>query len=610
MTQISNYKDYVNAVNEAKLHDYRYFTLNAPTISDEEYDRLYFAIQDYETQHPEHILPDSPTQSAHAEVKNGHKQIRRRTEMLSTEKAQTIEKVQKWMKKTTKKLATVPGDSSAGLYTVEWKYDGISLSLVYIDGQLTEASYGKGMEGNDCLAHCLKVASIPNTIPAAGRVEVRGEMVVPFANLAKTGYKNCRSAASGIMADTASPLTDCLEFYPYWTDIDADERYGNHQSGKMFLIYTLGFNTLGSLNIPAYSIDNIADVIEKYTNDRPTLPFPTDGLVIKVDKMEQWDSLGRNDHHPHYAIAYKFAAATAETTIKDIQINIGKTGKRTPVAYFEPIVINGATYQKASVGSEDKLAQLGIEVGSRVIVSLRNDVIPHIDHVVNENETLRYETADAYENETADAYENENHVIAAPEIEENSLNSCNSLTEKENSVSSVPSVCSIEENQQAEYTENTEDVSLNPCNSLTEETNTDNTDNADAEVTLLNPCNQCSEQEQENSLNPCNSLTEKDPPYTAPAITPVTPAEPLCSGYPPRPEHLRRKYRMVGDPRIHRHTDGTASVAVAQEPEPATWQKIAGATVATIAVIAIAIALFSTIGIAVFLLPLLAGAFK
>lgn len=371
MTTIKNHSEYVNAANEAKLHDYRYFTLNAPTITDEEYDRLYFAIQDYETAHPDETLADSPTQSAHGEVKNGHKQIRRRTEMLSTEKAQTIEKVQKWMTKTTKK-------TGEALYTVEWKYDGISLSLVYIDGQLTEASYGKGMEGNDCLAHCLKVQSVPNTIPASGRVEVRGEMVVPFANLAKTGYKNCRSAASGIMADTASTLTGCLEFHPYWTDANIGnncryrvamlaERYG--------FLYDVDLSTLHQF----VDLNNLEEVIEYATNRRASLPYPTDGLVIKVDKMEQWDSLGRNDHHPHHAIAYKFAAATAETTITRIEITTGKTGKRTPVAYFEPITINGATYQKASIGSEAKLVELGIAEGSRVIVSLRNDVIPHIE---------------------------------------------------------------------------------------------------------------------------------------------------------------------------------------------------------------------------------------
>lgn len=371
MTQITDFTTYTAAVNEAKLHDYRYFILNAPTITDQQYDELFFAIQDYEQQHPEHTLPDSPTQSAHAEVKNGHKQIRRRTEMLSTEKAQTVERVQKWMQKTTKKTAS-------SIYSIEWKYDGISLSLVYIDGQLTEASYGKGIQGNDCLQTCLQVASIPHTIPVSGRVEVRGEMVVPFAHLDKTGYKNCRSAAAGIMADTATTLTDCLEFHPYWTDAN----FGQSIDFRLSVLKTsYGFLPDGdAARLPSsVQFGSIGDVIEDATKRRSSLPYPTDGLVIKVDNCDQWDSLGRNEHHPHCAIAYKFAAATAETTITRIDITTGRTGKRTPVAYFQPVTINGATYQKASIGSEAKLAELAIQVGSRVIVSLRNDVIPHID---------------------------------------------------------------------------------------------------------------------------------------------------------------------------------------------------------------------------------------
>lgn len=371
MKKITSYNDYVSMVNKIKTYDHQYFILNAPTVSDEEYDRLYFAVQEYEEENPLDVLADSPTQSAHGEVKNGHRQIRRRTEMLSTEKAQTIEKVQKWMLKTSRK-------TDDGLYSVEWKYDGVSVSLVYIDGQLMEASYGKGIEGNDCLQHCMEVASIPNTIPASGRVEVRGEMVVPFANLEKTGYKNCRSAAAGIMAGTQSPYIDCLEFHPYWTDVAIGEncRYRVEMLARDYgFLYDTDLYNLHQF----VTESNLDEVIEYATNRRASLPYPTDGLVIKVSDVSKWESLGRNEHHPHYAIAYKFAAPTAETTITRIEITVGRTGKRTPVAHFEPVVINGNTYQKASVGSEATLEDMDVNEGDRVVVSLRNDVIPHIE---------------------------------------------------------------------------------------------------------------------------------------------------------------------------------------------------------------------------------------
>ena len=538
MTTITNHSEYTAAVNEAKLHDYRYFTLNAPTITDEEYDRLYFAIQDYETAHPDETLADSPTQSAHAEVKNGHKQIRRRTEMLSTEKAQTIEKVQKWMKKTTKK-------TGEGLYTVEWKYDGISLSLVYIDGQLTEASYGKGMEGNDCLQHCLKVASIPDTISpndyfksVSGRVEVRGEMVVPFANLKKTGYKNCRSAAAGIMADTASTLTDCLEFHPYYID-GATMFLSEHEAegSCMEHISSLGF--LHTNNSILHDEDDVERDIKEWEKTRSEQPFPTDGLVIKVDDRTKWDTLGRNDHHPHYAIAYKFAAATAETTVTCIEITVGKTGKRTPVAYFEPITINGATYQKASVGSEAKLAELGIEVGSRVIVSLRNDVIPHIEKKTLSDPLpdplpLKGEGVDTTLNETSEPrnIEEEPCVIAEPEIEATPCKPCMAVA----------------------------DTDIDPI------------------AEYLSPA---------TSIEPTVSET-----LCAPVIESVT-------NYRPRREP-KRKYRMVGD------APSTPAMEEAQ-PKRIPWYVY---LLIVLAIVALAVLCYAGLGAVVFLLPLLAGAFK
>ena len=571
MTQITNHSEYVSLINTLKAHDYRYFTLNAPTISDEEYDQLYFLAQAYEEQHPEETLSDSPTQCAHGEVKNGHKQILRRTEMLSTEKAQTIEKVQKWMKKTTKKINSLPcGEGQGGVFTVEWKYDGISLSLVYIDGQLAEASYGKGIEGNDCLAHCLKVQSIPNTIPASGRVEVRGEMVVPFANLKKTGYKNCRSAASGIMADTASTLTDCLEFHPYYCEGFTPEDYGCHNpegidlQSRFNALMTWGFIDTVIVSV-IHNEGEIDDVIDMCEKSRPNLTFPTDGLVVKVADIDKWNILGRNDHHPHYAIAYKFAAATAETTITRIEVTVGKTGKRTPVAYFEPITINGATYQKASIGSEAKLAELGIAEGSRVLVSLRNDVIPHIEKAIaSDGETT--DLTDSTEEPTSapsapSASEENTHVIAEPEIEAHA----------------------------------------------------DNADNVDSNSL-----------EEEKSAESVESAGEPETPirYEAPTIDPITPAldESLCYGsyedayvtepvrHQPKPvvrREPKRKYRMVGEGNNTPSPSNGRGGAIAEERV-----SVFAYILAALALVAIGILCFASLGAAVFFLPLLAGAFK
>lgn len=357
--------NYTQMVNELKAHDYHYFVENAPIISDEDYDKLYFAVQDYEQQHPDEILPDSPTQYAHGEVKNGHVQVRRRVPMLSTEKAQTKEAVQKWMSKMEKRVGP-------SYVTIEWKFDGVSCSLVYLNGQLTEASYGKGIEGNDCLA--VARAVVPNHISMSGRVEVRGEMVVPFDRLSATGYKNCRSAAAGILADTHTPLARCLEFYPYWVQTKV---CGDSQNEAMRLLPNLGFSCTDSLRVGDCA--DLPKALGAWESQRSNLPFPVDGVVVKLDNRGLWDLVGGTAHHPNYLIAYKFAAATQTTTLRRIDITVGSTGKRTPVAYFDPIVINGATYSKASLGSEATLATLGIQPGDSIVVSLRNDVIPHVE---------------------------------------------------------------------------------------------------------------------------------------------------------------------------------------------------------------------------------------
>ena len=381
---------YKEAVNIAHLLDDAYWNKNAPLVSDDIYDAVYCEIAAFEKKY-QYSLPDSPTNYLGLAPANGRRQVLRRTTMLSTEKAQTIDAVCKWMTKTRFKLS----GPTAHIFTLEWKYDGVSLSLVYVHGVLTEASEGKGDQGNDVMRHCQWITGIPQTIPALEsepRIEVRGEVVMPFVLLNQTDYKNCRSAAAGIMANGASTQKECslLSFYPWWVEgLDIQGRIPgcpllnlDKQETMMNELQNLGFSS-------GYTLCNVVGTaelkqeIENFTAMRDDLTFPTDGIVIKVASKSLWDDLGKTDHHPKCMIAYKFPAQARVTTVRRIEITIGeKTGKRTPVAYFDPVVINGATYQKCSIGSEAKQQELGIYVGSRVKVSLRNDVIPHIDCVV------------------------------------------------------------------------------------------------------------------------------------------------------------------------------------------------------------------------------------
>lgn len=375
-----NKQNYIELVNTVKKHDYRYWTLNAPTITDEEYDVLYSQLQECEQEHPEWILPDSPTQVISTATNgNNRRLVRRRTIMLSTEKANSVEKLVKWMRKTTKAAIKLECYDPY-LFTVEWKYDGESCSLVYIDGDLVEASTGKGMDGMDALQHVRYIPNIPQHINAKGRVEVRGEVICPFANLAATGYKTCRMAAAGYLANAVpnEKVGKLMEFYPYWSDIQIP------YEDQVSVIEALTFGRVGSfrsdkVRVEAPTHTDVAhydDAVAYYAERRHSLPFPTDGLVIKAYDRSRWSDFGATDHHPKYSCAYKFPGVTAVTTLRSVEITVGeKTGKRTPVAHFDPVVMNGATYKQCSCGSEATFSEKNIKPGDRIIVTLANDVI-------------------------------------------------------------------------------------------------------------------------------------------------------------------------------------------------------------------------------------------
>lgn len=392
--KINSKQDYVANVNIAKYHNYRYFVLNSPSITDAEYDDLYFAIQEYETAHPADVLPDSPTQKVGADSTASKRDVMHRTPMMSTQKCKTVEDVIKWMKQTRKACQKMGYDiGTVRPFCIEWKYDGCSCSLVYQDGNLIEASTrGDYMKGLNILHHVKRIASIPQTIKPKGRVEVRGEIVMPFSNLEKTTglYKDCRTAAASILnTDTVSEYDTLLDFYAWQliTEWDPSDEKGlpyfgpdKSTAGALCeLANVLDFKVAGFIET---SETDIEQYIAELTAERSNLPFPTDGLVIKLENKTLYDALGRTEHHPKYCIAYKFPPMTAQTVITNIEVTTGATGKRTPILYFEPVTMNGKTYVKASGGSEDVVAKSGIKIGSRVQFSLRNDVIPHIDGVI------------------------------------------------------------------------------------------------------------------------------------------------------------------------------------------------------------------------------------
>lgn len=387
---IETQKDYCAAVDQVKKHDYLYFTLNAPEISDEAYDALYFSLQEYEDKHPEEVFADSPTQTCYSENGNGKRTVARRTPCLSMKKVHTAADIVKYLKaqQTAARLDDVFID-------VEWKFDGETVALVYINGHLAEATYGHGKElmGNDCLAHIRHVQGVPGYVEAwrdTPRAEVRGEVIISldtFSRYSKAG-KSPRVTSNGIMSKKMAVAADCclLEFHPfrllsdaYPTQCDAMrelERLGFLTSGMVD-----GFHIVGNVAELEQAVEQI--VCEAETR-RAELPWPTDGLVFKFDDYAVYERIGCTNHDAKFNCAFKFRPIHKAVTIyRGYHTTIGeKTGKVTYVADFDEVEMNGHRFAHANCGSERSFMAKGLIPGCKIEVSLHGDVIVCVDGMV------------------------------------------------------------------------------------------------------------------------------------------------------------------------------------------------------------------------------------
>ena len=392
-------QDYLWKVDRAKRLSFEYYVLNRPSVSDEVFDGLVAQIEQAEQEHPEWTVADSPTQQVGSDLNgNGRRTIRHRTPMLSCQKAQTDnkstnrEKLEKWLKATEKAV----GHKNFN-YCLEWKFDGISCSLVYLNGDLiSAATRGDHFKGQDITEHVMQMISVPHVLKRGttyhDRVEVRGEVVCFKSTLPVLSdqdgkmYKDCRSAAAGLTNQAiVDPQCACLKFIPWELDAPLFSCNNSHsESLKLadFHNFTYGLN---AQVVPAADHNQLFDMIEKMEACRDNQPFPVDGIVIKVDDKQLSASLGATEHHPKGSIAYKFAAAKTVSRVTRIEVTVGKTGRRTPVVHFEPVMILGREVKKASLGSERMLEEMGVKRGDMVEVGLANDVRPTIYRVIESN---------------------------------------------------------------------------------------------------------------------------------------------------------------------------------------------------------------------------------
>lgn len=393
-------QDYLWKVDRAKRLIFEYYVLNRPSVSDEVFDGLVAQIEQAEQEHPEWTVADSPTQQVGSDLNgNGRRTIRHRTPMLSCQKAQTDnkstnrEKLEKWLKATENAIGHKDFN-----YCLEWKFDGISCSLVYLNGDLiSAATRGDHFKGQDITEHVMQMISVPHVLKRGttyhDRVEVRGEVVCFKSTLPVLSdqdgkmYKDCRSAAAGLTNQAiVDPQCACLKFIPWELDAPLFSCNNSHsESLKLadFHNFTYGFN---AQVVPAADHNQLFDMIEKMEACRDNQPFPVDGIVIKVDDKQLSASLGATEHHPKGSIAYKFAAAKTVSRVTRIEVTVGKTGRRTPVVHFEPVIILGREVKKASLGSERMLEEMGVKRGDMVEVGLANDVRPTIYRVIDNTE--------------------------------------------------------------------------------------------------------------------------------------------------------------------------------------------------------------------------------
>lgn len=520
MRQIESFKDYRAAVDEVKVHDYKYFALNAPTVSDEEYDAMYFALQEYEEAHPDEVLMDSPTQQCYSENGNGKRTVARRTACLSMKKLHDAKSVVKYLR-AQQRAANI--DSVGTMVAVEWKFDGETVSLVYRQGVLAEASYGHGKElfGNDCLEHIKHVQGVPSEVSAWSqydRVEVRGEVIISleeFARYRKAG-KSPRSTSNGIMAKKVAVKDECkrLEFHPFRLIMDGAAKH----MPAMRALECYGFKTSGfvsALNLEKTDAEleqDIEDIVCAAEVERESLPYPTDGLVFKFDNYDYYDRIGQTDHDAKYNCAFKFRPVfKAITTYRGHHTTIGeKTGKVTYVADFDEVEMNGNRFAHANCGSERTFLQKDLTPGCKIEVSLHGDVIVCVDGKVEEEPIIEDEPA----------------IEEEPTIEEEPI---------------------IEEEPTIEAK------------------------SAAVESHVIEP-----------------EIIQSQEPQ-------------------PKPKR-KRYYPQVGEPTLRVHSNGTA--VLTSESYTRGITKVMMYVLAVIVFAAAAVTLFSVIGIAVFFLPLLAGAFK
>jgi DNA ligase (NAD+) len=372
---------------EINYHNYRYYALDDPVVSDVEYDQLMQELRKLETEYPELLTADSPTQRVGAAPASAFAQVQHRQPMLSLANAFDREGVAAWYRRVKNLL-----DGAEFQMVCELKIDGLAVSLIYRNGTLAQgATRGNGYTGEDVTQNLRTVRSIPLTLQGnpPPYMEVRGEVYMPteaFKRLnqerAARGeplYANPRNSGAGTVRNLDSRVTASrhMEVWVYsLVDTEGSPRPDNHWNAQQWL-KTLGFR-VNPHNRLCQTLDEVYEYYDIWLEHRHDLAYEADGVVIKVNPLAFQDALGVVGREPRWAIAYKFPAEQATTRLLDIGINVGRTGSLNPFAILEPVVVSGATVRNASLHNEEDIRRKDIRIGDWVIVERAGDVIPQV----------------------------------------------------------------------------------------------------------------------------------------------------------------------------------------------------------------------------------------
>ena len=383
---------------EIREHDYRYYVLAEPVISDFEYDQLMKRLSELEFQYPELVTPDSPTQRVGGEPTKEFSQIRHPVQMLSL--SNTYNEVE--LRDFDKRVKTLLGNEKYE-YVSELKFDGVALRLVYENGVLAlAATRGDGETGDDITANAKTIRAIPLKLNLRGElskfsnVEIRGEVYMNRDGFQKMNWEreesgektfaNPRNATAGTLKlqDPKEVAGRPLRFFAYY--LLSNEVELNSQWENLQLLKRLGLPVSEGVRL-CKNIDRVIETTRYWEKERDNLPFEIDGNVVKVNSLRQQEALGAVAKSPRWAIAYKFAARQAQTLLKDITLQVGRIGTITPVAELDPVFLAGSTISRATLHNEDYIREKDIRVGDTVIVEKSGDVIPAIVGFVPEKRT-------------------------------------------------------------------------------------------------------------------------------------------------------------------------------------------------------------------------------